>query len=96
MGIIPAVAFFTSNPQQTEFMTNYKNTVYKNTTPQIEAMDLSDYDRWELYLTNEVENIFGVCTSDAQGIIEARLFDVINAWNKGLNPIETANYLKQH
>lgn len=55
--------------------------------------ELGDYDQWEDDITTEIENITEVSRGDAQGMVEAQGFYMMQSWSKGLSAKDTAKLI---
>jgi len=68
---------------------------FRKLHPEKNSNKISDYDEWWGDIVHEVEQLIGVTTSDAQGIVEGQEFHTQQSWTKGLSAKETAKIIKE-
>lgn len=57
-------------------------------------LGLSDYDLWERQITDLLIEALEISNGDAQGLVEARAFEMSQCWGKGMTPEQTANRIE--
>jgi len=54
---------------------------------------VSEYDEWQGEIVRELEDSLDMTTSDAQGLVEAHNFEMMQSWAKGLDAKQTAKVI---
>lgn len=84
---IVARALAEGKPVPPEVLAEYPGSA--DATPQ-KTNEKMTFNEWEGEVTRQIEEMFEVTTSDAQGIVEAQPFLMHQAWGEALSPAETA------